>query len=408
MTTPTNAPDRLADEPCEPEIGLALSLSGGGYRAMLFHAGVIVRLNELGLLRRLARISSVSGGSIIAGRLGAEWPNLQFNAAGTATNLFAAVIRPIRDFAGVTVDEGAIIGGILTPGTSISDKVVAAYRKHLFGNLTLQDLPEPRVNVAPRFVLNATNVQTGTLWRFSRPYMADYSVGMIRNPDLPLAVAVAASSAFPPFLSPLIHELDPAAFDPDVPPAGEFADAADRSRMVLSDGGVYDNLGIETNWKRYRHLLVSDAGQKMGGDPHPKTDWALHSKRVLDVIDNQVRSLRKRAIVAAFENPQEVHKGAYWSIRADLDKYPVRRDTPADRAIKAACGRAQTLALAAIPTRLARVSEEEKDHLGNWGYAACDAGVRAWCAGFLAETYGVTATPPAGFPFPGGVADVAV
>ena len=30
--------------------GVGLSFSGGGYRATLFHAGVIIRLNELGVL----------------------------------------------------------------------------------------------------------------------------------------------------------------------------------------------------------------------------------------------------------------------------------------------------------------------------------------------------------------------
>src|SRR6266481_444265 len=44
------------------EEGIALCLSGGGYRAMLFHAGVLWRLNEIGILRKLDRISSVSGG----------------------------------------------------------------------------------------------------------------------------------------------------------------------------------------------------------------------------------------------------------------------------------------------------------------------------------------------------------
>jgi NTE family protein len=63
-------------------------------------------------------------------------------------------------------------------------------------------------------VLNATSVQSGALFRFSRPYVADYRVGMIRDPKIELAVAVAASSAFPPILSPLKLELDPAVRSP--------------------------------------------------------------------------------------------------------------------------------------------------------------------------------------------------
>jgi NTE family protein len=53
------------DDPAKkPSDSLALCLSGGGYRAMVFHLGALIRLNELGLLPRLKRVSSVSGGSI--------------------------------------------------------------------------------------------------------------------------------------------------------------------------------------------------------------------------------------------------------------------------------------------------------------------------------------------------------
>ena len=83
-----------------------------------------------------------------------------------------------------------------SPGT-IGDRVADAYRKHLFGASTLQSLPDH-----PRFVINTTNVQSGVLCRFSKPYMWYYRVGQIKNPTIELAIAVAASSAFPPVLSP--------------------------------------------------------------------------------------------------------------------------------------------------------------------------------------------------------------
>ena len=52
-----------------PEDGIALCLSGGGYRAMLFHLGTLWYLNDAGYLGKLARVSSVSGGSITAALL---------------------------------------------------------------------------------------------------------------------------------------------------------------------------------------------------------------------------------------------------------------------------------------------------------------------------------------------------
>ena len=67
-----------------------------------------------------------------------------------------------------------MIVGALTPDT-ISERVSKAYRKHLFGDATLQDLPDH-----PRFVINATSVQSGVLCRFSKLYMADYRIGRIQ------------------------------------------------------------------------------------------------------------------------------------------------------------------------------------------------------------------------------------
>jgi NTE family protein len=342
--------------------GTALCLSGGGYRAMLFHVGAIWRLNELGYLPKLARISSVSGGSIAAGVLGLKWDRLGFDGSGVAAALQAEVVDPIRALASKTIDEGAILGGILLPGT-ISDKVVAAYRKHLFGDATLQDLPPD----PPRFVINATSVQTGALFRFSRPYMADYRVGLIPNPTTELAVAVAASSAFPPVLSPLKMELEPDAW---APASGQASEDLHKDpylhEAVLTDGGVYDNMGLETAWKKYKTILVSNGGAKMQAQPDPASDWARHGLRINEIIDNQVRSLRVRQVIAAFESGERT--GTYWGIRTCITDYKLADALP--------CPQDQTLALAGMATRLKRLDSVVQERLINWGYAVCDAAMR--------------------------------
>ena len=194
--SPSTEPERAG--PAKPREGTGLCLSGGGYRAMLFHAGVLWRLNELGVLSRLARISSVSGGSITAGVLGHRWKHLSFDASGVATNFAPEVIAPIRNLAAVTIDAWAIGIGALNPFATIGDEVRDAYGKHLFGAATLQDLPD-----SPRFVINATNVQSGALFRFSKKYLGDWRIGLVMSPSVSLATAVAASSAFPPVLSPV-------------------------------------------------------------------------------------------------------------------------------------------------------------------------------------------------------------
>src|SRR2546421_7984178 len=110
--------DRVADTtspvrpiPTDPEEvegkldpGMALCLSGGGYRAMLFHLGSLWRLNEFGLLPHLDRVSSVSGGSITAATLALAWNELSFDEEGVAHNFPEKVAVPVRRLAGKTVD----------------------------------------------------------------------------------------------------------------------------------------------------------------------------------------------------------------------------------------------------------------------------------------------------------------
>lgn len=349
----------------DEQSGVALCLSGGGYRAMLFHLGCLIRLNEIGRLRHLSRVSSVSGGSITAGVLGMAWNELEWDADDVAVNLEAAVVKPVVAMAGKSIDVRAVLTGALLPSRTVSQQVSRAYDRHLFRGRTLQDLPDH--GEGPRFVINATNVQTGSLWRFSKPYMRDYQVGEVRNPTVELATAVAASSAFPPVLSPARLELDPAQFSPA---SGEPHHAPPyTSEVFLSDGGVYDNLGLETAWKRYDTILVSDAGLAMTADPDPGTDWATHAKRVLDMIDNQVRSLRKRQLVGGFQ--AGLRKGTYWSIRSVVDDYgPTASSLP--------CAPARAGELAQVPTRLADLPDDLQERLINWGYAICDVAMRRW------------------------------
>lgn len=352
---------------------------------MVFHLGALIRLNQAGVLKKLSRISSVSGGSITAGCLGLAWRKLTF-AGDIATNLDAEVIRPVRKLAGVTIDGEAVIGGMFLPGT-VSDRIVSAYQKHLFGSATLQDLPDDASG--PRFVINATNVQTGSLWRFSRPYMGDWRVGRVPRPNLKLAVAVAASSAFPPVLSPLVMELEPDQFEKEVPPP-PLQTQPYTSRVVLTDGGVYDNLGLETAWKRYQTVLVSDGGGKSKPEPEPKNDWARHSYRILNLIDSQVRSLRKRQIISAFAQGTE-HNGAYWGIFTDIADYGL------NDALN--CPVSATTLLAETPTRLKRLDDRHQAQLINWGYAVCDAALRSFCVKSL-QAHGVSVDQTPVFPFP--------
>jgi NTE family protein len=329
---------------------------------MIFHLGALWRLNELGLMRGLVRISSVSGGSITAGVLGLNWRKLQFNENNVATNLTELLINPVRKLADTTIDRGSIIKGMLLPRVTVADEIASAYRKYLFGKATLQDLPSD--NEGPRFVINATNVQDNVLWRFSKPFMGDYRVGLIRSPKLDLAVAVTASSAFPPFLSPVVLKLNPRDFDPST--RGDLQVEPYTSSVVLTDGGVYDNLGLETAWKAYETILVSDGGGGPSDEPKPTREWLGHVYRVLNLLDTQVRSLRKRQVIGSYQ--LGLRQGTYWGIRTHIEDYKLATamNAPSDK----------TLILANTPTRLKKLDGALQERIINWGYAVCDAAVR--------------------------------
>jgi NTE family protein len=342
-----------------PQDGTALCLSGGGYRAMLFHLGSLWRLNELGQLPTLDRISSVSGGSIVAGALGLAWSKLDFDGARVAQAFGPQVVEPVRKMACQTIDVPSILMGLLTWG-SISDRITAAYRSHLFGASTLQDLP-----ARPRFIINSTSVQSKALWRFSREYMGDYRVGKIAYPTIELALAVTASSAFPPFLSPV--QLKIAGADYAAGTGLDLQRTPFTTDVFLTDGGVYDNLGLETAWKRCRMVLVSDGGGVTADEAQPERDWARHSYRILSLLDNQVRDLRKRQLIGSFQEGARL--GAYWGIRTDISNYGLADALPFPHA--------DSLLLAATPTRLAAIEATRQEQIINWGYAVTDAALRA-------------------------------
>src|SRR5665213_3515956 len=79
--------------------------------------------------------------------------------------------------------------------------------------------------------------------------------------------AVVASAAFPPHLSPA-HVKLPA--DALIDTAGADLLDTSASRSLCLTGGIYDNVGLEPVWKRYRIILVSDGGAATPSAPFPR------------------------------------------------------------------------------------------------------------------------------------------
>lgn len=341
--------------------GTGLCLSGGGLRAMIFHVGALWRLLETGRLQKIDRFSSVSGGSVTAGVLALKWGALAQSGFALPT-FIDEVVNPLRAFASKRVHLlELILLGLLLPG-GVNQRLAAIYARRLFGDKTLQDLPKGEG--APRFIFNATSLQTGVLWRFCQPYMREYKVGAVFSPTIPLARVVAASSAFPPILTPARFPFKPGEVKADEyttlhePPYTETA--------IMGDGGIYDNLGLETVWKHHENVLVSDGGMMLAMEPKPRSNWLSQTMRIMDIMDNQVRALRMRQLFAAHAAGER--KVGVWAIGTPVSNGEPSWLYPSPERV------AQ---LATTPTISTIMSAELQEALINWGYAACDHALRA-------------------------------
>ena len=320
----------------------------------------------------------MSGGSINTGLLAAEWDRLDFQN-GVANAFQIRIVEPLRDFCRRNIDIVAIGEGLLNPWKSVSEIVQERYDEHLLHGMSLQQIPD-----SPRFVFNATNLQTGKSFRFSKPYMGDYRIGLIRNPAVKLSLAVTASSAFPPVLSPVVVK-DHQPFE-KVEGADLHDDPHYTGELYLTDGGTYDNLGLETVWDRYDTILVSDAGAPFKASDAARTDWLSQATMALDVATDQARGLRKRVLIADFE--AELREGAYWGIDTKIGNYPLPDPMTCRPEIVAP--------LALLRTRLNPFSDDEQGRLINWGYALSDAALRSHARALVP-----TATRPTAWPAPG-------
>jgi NTE family protein len=278
----------------------------------------------------------------------------------TAADLDRLVTQPLRQFCARNVDARAIAEGTISPWSSISDVMTRQYDK-LYGHARLATLPDK-----PRTIFNTTNLQTGRDFRISKQYMADYRIGQIENPDLSVGKAVAASSAFPPVLSPCIIEVNPASWK-NVAGTDLFDNPRYKHTLSLTDGGAYDNLGLEPI-DTFEKVLVSDAGAPFGMQDQAKTDTIGQLSRALDIATDQARGLRARYLIEL--GKLRGQKIAYWGIDTRYDKYPAADKIP--------CQRAKTDGLKDIRTRLDAFNQAEQETLINWGYALCDAAMRSF------------------------------
>lgn len=225
---------------------IGLALSGGGFRATLFHLGMIRFLREADILPAVTHITSVSGGSILAAHLVLNWHRYtasleEFDAAAAELIRFvqldvrnrvvrryplAMPVRALRRLALRRTNRQLTRTGLLE----------YHYERYLYGDTCLHQFPS-----RPRLYILATNLSEGCLCAFTRDGLLmqrrrpgqRFRFDRIHTGLATVPMAVTASSAFPGFFPPLELQGQDVGADP-----GQFG------RLAFTDGGVYDNLGV--------------------------------------------------------------------------------------------------------------------------------------------------------------------
>ena len=227
---------------------IVLCLSGGGFRATLFHLGVVLYLAEKKLLAKVERIVGISGGSVLAGHLCTNWQNyltdsdrpkcvkklLQFCAMDVRGRVvrrapFYWLMRHTLD----TFGRGASSHLDVLRYSALTHLLMTYYDR-LYQSKTLGSL----ASSAPKTYFVSTSLQTGlpAYFALNEFRLLDKTDGSrkVLSSELPVALAVCASSAFPLLFPPLLINAEVLRCSNADFPGADF----------LTDGGVYDNLGI--------------------------------------------------------------------------------------------------------------------------------------------------------------------
>jgi predicted acylesterase/phospholipase RssA len=220
-----------------PRIGLAFS--GGGFRATVFGLGALRALHDRGVLRDVTVVSGISGGSLLAA-MWAYGPESFTDFDTSVTELVTTGLQwelARRAFAPravlangaslTTAIVGKPFGG--QRSSTRTEALVQALAARPFGQRQLGDVTHPGLAT----IISATDLATGNAVRFGSKVSSLSSIGDIADP-VPVADAVAASAAFPALL-------------PQLNRAYTFSKRdgrQERRPLLMTDGGVYDNLGL--------------------------------------------------------------------------------------------------------------------------------------------------------------------
>ena len=288
LTRPASPPD--CSDP------LAVTLSGGGFRATLAGLGALRLVADSGRLGDLRYLSSVSGGSITNAVTALAWPRLR-DRGFTAAAFDELVIDPVvRQISRRSLKLALVRGLWRTVGRSTRTDLLARRLDEWF----LQDAELEHLDPGVRWIVSAANMISGVRFGFERDLVGDYTIGLCptTGTGLRLSLAVAASAAVPGTFAPVV--LDrlhfPCATDPP----------------ALLDGGVYDNSGLEAlDSDQYRDvfLMTMNAGGLLRAGPYGRVPLVRDLARANSLLYRQSTALRTRDMVERFRRGRELPPG---------------------------------------------------------------------------------------------------
>ena len=255
------------------DVKVGLALSGGGTRAMAFHLGCLRALEDLGILGKVEVVSGVSGGSVAGAvlaqsstfaefdvrmrkmlRRGFFWPavwKLISTLEGGKALMCWAVVAPLNAVLGLLSLSIWVVSLCLNAeqrGKLRSAKLYSPVRRFasrttvlkrvfeedVFGNCKLREVGKD----GPLLVITAADLRTGSAFYFSPQSCGSWRLGELADKNVTVGSAVAASTAYPMVLPAL-----------DLALPFDKKDGTRRTeRVSLTDGGVYDNLGLAALW----------------------------------------------------------------------------------------------------------------------------------------------------------------
>jgi predicted acylesterase/phospholipase RssA len=306
---------------------VGIALSGGGFRASLFHLGVLARLAETNVLPSVEVLSTVSGGSIVGAcyylevqELLQATPDRDIKSAD-----YVKIVEQIIDrfLAGIALNLRTRVVSDLSENLKMifgsysrSHRIGELYETHLYGGMkngpadgkyAMQDLlirpggkdfnPKfsnwKRRAKVPVILLNSTSLNSGHTWHFTARWMGE-APGLVGQEvdvneryrrvyykqaptaDLQqyrLGHAVAASACVPGLFDPLVLT--------GLYPGRE---------VRLVDGGVHDNQGVGTLLDEGCTLLFcSDASGQMADIPKPADASLAVALRSNSILQSRVR-----------------------------------------------------------------------------------------------------------------------